>query len=229
MSTADYGIGLRPGDSHYRAYVGPPKDYDLIGGQSFSLLLAAGLRETHLLADLGCGSLRAGRLLIPYLRPGGYYGMEPNTWLVEAGIEQELGRSAVELKRPTFSSSDDFGLDEFGVEFDFVLAQSIFSHTMPDLLDRGFRGVAGALAPEGVLVATFVQGKVTETGTGWVYPECVDYTWADLQATLAAAGLTGFRIDWPHPRQRWFVAGHSASTSTALAIATSVRSSVRPV
>ena len=43
------------------------------------MLLAAGLRETHRIADLGCGLLRVGRLLIPYLLPGRYYGMEPNT------------------------------------------------------------------------------------------------------------------------------------------------------
>ena len=56
-----YGLGLRPGDPHPRAYVGPPQDYDLIGGIQFSLLLAAGLRETHRVVDVGCGSLNLAR------------------------------------------------------------------------------------------------------------------------------------------------------------------------
>lgn len=48
-----YGLGLKPGDSHHRAYVGPPKDYDLISALAVGLLFAAGLRETHKLLDVG--------------------------------------------------------------------------------------------------------------------------------------------------------------------------------
>ncbi len=112
-----YGLGLKSGDSHHRAYVGPPKDYDLIAALTVGLLFAAGLRETHKLLDMGCGSLRAGRLLIPYLRPGNYFGIEPNRWLVEEGIEKELGRDLIELKRPSFRYVSDFSTDGFGVRF----------------------------------------------------------------------------------------------------------------
>ena len=114
-----YGLGLRSGAAHYRAYVGPPADYDLIAGQTLGLLFAAGLRETHTLLDLGCGSLRAGRLLIPYLRPGHYYGIEPNRWLVDEGIARELGADLVARKRPTFRYVDDFSAGGFGTRFDW--------------------------------------------------------------------------------------------------------------
>ena len=63
----DLGLGLKPGDAHYRAYVGPPEDYDLIAAMTFNLLTTLGLRQHHSLLDVGCGSLRIGRLLIPYL------------------------------------------------------------------------------------------------------------------------------------------------------------------
>ena len=43
----DLGMGLRAGDSHYRAYVGPPERYDLVAAMSFNLL------TTH----SGCGSI----------------------------------------------------------------------------------------------------------------------------------------------------------------------------
>jgi len=36
---------LGAGDEHYRAYVGPPSQYDLIGASQFNLLCALGLRE----------------------------------------------------------------------------------------------------------------------------------------------------------------------------------------
>src|SRR3989440_10441889 len=100
------GVGLKPGDAHYRAYVGPPEDYDLIAAMAFNLLTTLGLRQHHSLLDIGCGSLRIGRLFIPYLNPGKYFGVEPNQWLVREGIRRELGGSLVEIKRPTFVISD---------------------------------------------------------------------------------------------------------------------------
>ena len=71
-----YGIAidLSPGDNHYRAYVGPPKDYDLVSAMVFNLLTCLGLRQHHRVLDIGCGSLRSGRLLIPYLNKGNYFG-----------------------------------------------------------------------------------------------------------------------------------------------------------
>src|SRR5438309_10445538 len=96
------GVGLKPGDAHYRAYVGPPEDYDLIAAIAFNLLTTQGLRQHHTLLDVGCGSLRIGRWLIPYLNRGKYLGFEPNEWLVEQGIKRELGEALLEIKRPTF-------------------------------------------------------------------------------------------------------------------------------
>ena len=102
----DLGLGLKPGDPQYRAYVGPPEDYDLVAAMTFNLLTTLGLRQHHSLLDIGCGSLRIGRLLIPYLNRGKYFGIEPNEWLVEEGIRRELGQSLVEIKRPTFFFTD---------------------------------------------------------------------------------------------------------------------------
>ena len=61
---------LGAGDSHYKAYVGPPKKYDLMGAMQFNLLTSFGLRDYHKLLDIGCGSLRSGKMLIPFFSPG---------------------------------------------------------------------------------------------------------------------------------------------------------------
>ena len=60
-----------PSDSlDYREYVGTSERYDIGGAIQFNLLTTLGLREHHRLLDVGCGSLRAGRLFIPYLLKG---------------------------------------------------------------------------------------------------------------------------------------------------------------
>jgi SAM-dependent methyltransferase len=192
------------GDPRYRSLVGPPLDYDLIAGLQFTLLFYAGLREDDKLLDVGCGSLRGGRLFIPYLNPGRYYGVEPNEWLVEEGINWELGEDILRVKRPTFSAIEDFSLGSLGVRFDFVLAQSILSHTYDDLAGRALSGMRESLADDGVLVATFVENDEPRSGSGWLYPDPVSYTWPEMQALGGQAGLSVRRLEWPHPRQTWF-------------------------
>src|SRR6266480_2687384 len=200
----DLGAGLKAGDPHYRAYVGPPEDYDLIAAMTFNLLTTLGLRQHHSLLDIGCGSLRIGRLLIPYLNQDKYFGVEPNDWLVEEGIERELGNDLVRIKRPTFFFTDSpETVVEAKVSFDFVLAQSIFSHSGLDLIRGWLSAVSRSLAQGGALVATFLPDQEDSKLTGWVYPECVNYQPETLERAAAEVNLRFEILDWKHPRQTW--------------------------
>ena len=200
----DLGLGLKPGDPHYRAYVGPPQDYDLIAAMTFNLLTTLGLRQHHSLLDVGCGSLRIGRLLIPYLNRGKYFGVEPAEWLVAEGINQELGEAVVQIKRPTFFFTDSPDMVvQAKVSFDFALAQSIFSHCGLDLISGWLSAISRSLADNGVLVATFLPGSEDSPQTGWVYPDCVNYLPATLERAAAEANLRFEILDWKHPRQTW--------------------------
>ncbi len=198
------GVGLKPGDAHYRAYVGPPEDYDLIAAMTFNLLTTLGLRQHHSLLDVGCGSLRIGRLLIPYLNRGKYFGVEPNEWLVKEGIRRELGEALLQIKRPTFFFSDSpETIAQAKVSFDFALAQSIFSHCGLDLIKNWLSAISNSLAGDGALVATFLPGEEDSPTKGWVYPECVNYRPATMRQAAAEAGLRFELLDWKHPRQTW--------------------------
>jgi SAM-dependent methyltransferase len=198
------GAGLKPGDPHYRAYVGPPEDYDLIAAMTFNLLTTLGLRQHHSLLDLGCGSLRIGRLLIPYLNRRKYFGVEPNEWLVKEGTKRELGDALVQIKRPTFFFSDSpETIAQAKTAFDFALAQSIFSHSGLDLIRNWLSAISRALAEDGALVATFLPGEEDSLRKGWVYPECVNYRPATLQRVAADLNLRFEILDWKHPRQTW--------------------------
>jgi SAM-dependent methyltransferase len=206
---------LVAGANHYIAYVGPPEQYDFMGATQFRLLTALGLREHHSLLDFGCGSLRAGRLLIPYLLPGRYYGLEPNRWLVDAGVDEQIGRSMLALKRPTFLYHSDFSATRFGVTFDYIVAQSIFSHSGREIIAKSLSEFRACLAPSGLVLATFVQphqlGETGEYGgTGWSYPGCVAYEGDTILGIARDAGLAGRLLPWFHPRQTWFALAHSA-------------------
>jgi SAM-dependent methyltransferase len=199
------GIGLQPGADHYRAYVGPPEDYDLIAAMVFNLLTCLGLRQQHRVLDIGCGSLRVGRLLIPYLNPGNYVGVEPNRWLVRDGIRNEVGRDQVRIKRPMFSyrpSLEDFRQH---LALDYAVAQSIFSHAGKDLVRHWLGQLAPHLKESGALLATFIPAAEDSEGEGWVYPGCVGYRGETLAALAAEFGYRFELVDWWHPRQAWAI------------------------
>ena len=213
--SSDAAKKLVPGADHYTAYVGPPEQYDFMGATQFRLLTTLGLREHNSLLDFGCGSLRAGRLFISYLLPGRYYGLEPNRWLVDAGIDAQIGRSMLELKRPTFLYHSDFSATRFGVTFDYILAQSIFSHSGREIIAKCFAEFKVCLAPKALVLATFAQPhQLNETGeykgSGWIYPGCVAYREETILALAQKAGLAGRILPWFHPRQTWFALAHSA-------------------
>ena len=99
---------LKPGDHDYMAYVGPPAQYDFMGATQFRLLCTLGLRAHHTLLDFGCGSLRAGRLIINYLDADKYFGIDPNKWLIEDCVVNQHGNDIIRIKKKRFDYNDDY-------------------------------------------------------------------------------------------------------------------------
>lgn len=212
--TVEEAAALQAGENHYRAYVGPPNRFDFMSATQFSLLFANGLRDHHRVLDFGAGSLRLGRLLIPYLRPNRYYAVEPNRWLVEDAIEHELGRDAVDLKQPVFSEQDDFSCAGLGATFDFIMAQSIVTHCGPDLFQTLMTSFASVLNDDGLVLFSYWNTPVElpkAPPNGWIYPGSVKYTEDQVEAFLAKAGLHGAPIPWYHPGASWYLASKSAA------------------
>jgi SAM-dependent methyltransferase len=199
----------------YRSYVGPVDQYDLIGAAQFALLYALGLRAHHRLLDIGCGSLRAGRMLIGYLEPGGYTGVDPNQWLIDEAIDHELGRDVLAVKQPTFDATDDFSLEHLG-QFDFVLAQGVATNTGPSLLPQLLTAIAHTVTPAGLAAATFIHPDTGDEealqvsiddhdAPAWRYPGCYSYTRSAITDAVATAELHGQAISWHHPRHQWWL------------------------
>jgi hypothetical protein len=67
-----------------------PEDWNHSGRMQRDYLISAGLQPSHVLLDIGCGPLRAGVQLIPYLDPRNYYGIDINKSSLNTGFDVEL-------------------------------------------------------------------------------------------------------------------------------------------
>lgn len=202
--------------------MGPGDQFDLMGASQFNLLTTLGLRDYHRVLDFGCGSLRLGRLLIPYLKKGGYAGLEPNRWLIDAAIAHEIGQDIIHIKQPNFFHNDDFQIDPAAGRFDFIMAQSIFSHIGTDLIEAALPPIAAALADDGLFLMTVLHPGQDGTdefhGRGWVYPGCVAHSPQTLSKLFQQAGFTDFRtLPWFHPRQTWYALAKNTDRLPVLA------------
>jgi SAM-dependent methyltransferase len=176
--------------------VGPAARWDTQAAFQFISLVSLGMRGHHRLCDVGCGSLRAGRLFIPYLGPGCYYGIEPETWLLDEGRELHVGRDLEAQRSPQFiAGRRDFPVAAFGVYFDYVLAQSILTHADQEQVQEFLGNAAQALAPGGCIVANWQESLsgCDFEGRGWQYPSCVPYTEAFMRRAGEEAGLKLWR------------------------------------
>jgi SAM-dependent methyltransferase len=211
---------MQAGDQHYKAFVGPPLKYDLLGALQFTLLSAAGLRANHKLCDIGCGSLRAGKLLIPYLNKGNYFGLEPNQWLIDEGVKEEIGEDLVRIKSPQFTNNLSFNLEPFASTFDYCIAQSIFSHSSLSQVSDCLSQVSKHLSKEGFFLATFIWGKSDYQGEEWVYPGCVTFKLSSIKKlAMEKHGLEMKTTDWPHPNGQNWVVFHFPNNDKAQEIA----------
>lgn len=210
---------LPAGSENYRAYVGPPAQYDFMGATQFRLLTALGLREEHRVVDFGCGSLRAGKLLIQYLLPDRYWGIEPNEWLWQMALAQEVGPDIAALKRPRFGGGTDFAMAGIPDGWaDVIVAQSVFSHAGASHVRRGLAAMARVLDRDGQILFTVLTSEAQnfarlQRGSefeGWKYPQCVTYLDEEIEAYCRAAGLFVQKLRWFHPRQSWFRATRRA-------------------
>jgi SAM-dependent methyltransferase len=207
---------LPAGSNHYRAYVGPPDRYDFMSASQFALMFALGLRDYHKVLDIGCGSLRLGRLLIPFLRPANYFGIDPNRWLIDDAVDRELGRSILEVKQPSFAHNDDFGCDIFDAtkKFEFVVAQSIITHCGGELAEKVARESARVLAKSGRFLFSVIEDpeeSAWPSASGWVYPNCVAFGAKRIEEMCARSGLTCRRLPWFHPGAVWYIAANKAT------------------
>lgn len=141
-----------------------------------------------------------------YLLPGRYFGIEPEEWLVEEGTKAQVGSDLVALKKPTFSNESGFQLSLFGESFDYLMAQSIFSHASRQQIRTCLKEARKVMKPTSIFAATFILGNDDYEGDDWVYPGCVKFTQETIVRMAEEQGLACVPTIWPHLYdQTWFV------------------------
>ena len=191
---------MKSGDKHYKAFVGRPEEYDIIGAHIFNTLINQGLRSNNTLLDIGCGSLRAGKYLICYLDKSKYTGIDPNGWLIDDAIKYEIGDMHI-VKDATLIKGDEI-IDS---KFDFILAHSIFTHADPEIIINWCKKVKSVLS--GKFLFTIRESEVNNYNEGWTYPNNTKYTFNFIKELFKTADLEIQRLNIPHPRgQTWVLA-----------------------
>jgi ubiquinone/menaquinone biosynthesis C-methylase UbiE len=118
-----------------------------------SLLMRAGLKPHHDFLDIGCGWLRLGSALLPYLEEGRYHGID-NTETNLAMGREFLKRLGVG-QQPILLHDEHFSFERFGKAFDFAMCHAVFTHLSHDQIEECFANLAPVMKPGGLGLFTF--------------------------------------------------------------------------
>ncbi len=205
---------LRRG-KHRRLIAG---NWKQMGQRQLDYMQGVGLEPQHLLLDVACGPLRAGIRFVDYLEPGNYYGIDINQSLLDVGYDKEMPDELREkLPRDHLRATQRFDVD-FGVEFDYAIAQSLFTHISLNDIRLCLARVAKVLKPGCSFYATFfeappdfpVDGVIDEglANNRARYGERNPFWyWAGDLEWAASFSPWEFRYigDWGHPRGQQMV------------------------
>ena len=189
----------------HRRYVGGI--WDGIGRLQFDFLVANGLLPNHYLLDIACGCLRGGVHFVPFLEPGHYLGIDKEEALIQAGIEEELTSAIYAEKRPQLIVSDALEFQRFGEAIDFALAQSLFTHLPPELIELCFQNLRVSIRESGTFFATFFEAPepVANSETPHDHGKFL-YTREQMEDFGTENGWKAAYIgDWEHPRNQKIV------------------------
>jgi len=174
--------------------------WEEMGQRQFDFLRAEGLLSHHRLLDIGCGTLRGGRHFIAYLEPGRYTGFDISQGAIQKA-KALVEREGLADKRPVLEVNETKDLkftDYQGKTFDFILAQSVFSHLMEEHIDEAFRHVANVMHLGSKFFFTFHIGDRFErrSNTDFQYP----MRFFEELACRYGFALTDRSADYDHPR-----------------------------
>ena len=168
---------------------GPIRKFEPVGRNQLSILLRSGLNLDSKVLDVGCGCLRAGYWLINFLKPGSYFGIEPNAEMLKAGQDYIVTQPVIEEKGARFDSNADFDFHVFDAQFDFVIARSIWTHASSIQIEKMLDEFVATTTDNGVFVTSYKP-------TRWWEKQYAGTEWVGKSDTSDEGGIVRYRFSW---------------------------------
>ena len=174
--------------------------WEEIGKLQFDFFIKKGLQLHHTLLDIGCGTLRGGRHFIRYLNTKKYFGFDISDKAIAFG-KMLVEKEGLIEKKPVlfFSQNKDLKFTEFqNLTFDFLLAQSVFTHLLPENIKECFQNVGRIMHSDTIFFFTFNEAKsYKQTGLkDFRYP----FSFFESLAENNHFNLCSHVDDYPHPK-----------------------------
>lgn len=101
--------------------------FHMFADWQFDILQQHGLQPQHEFLDIGCGFMRLGMKLVPYLDNERYCGVDPIRGYLD--LADRYMQEVVQCDRQyELMATDDCAFHRFGRKFDFAMAHSVFTH-----------------------------------------------------------------------------------------------------
>jgi cyclopropane fatty-acyl-phospholipid synthase-like methyltransferase len=155
-------------------------------------LIEKGLRPDDVLVDYGCGTLRVGALLIDYLAPDRYIGLDIDQRLLSLGLDM-LPAGVANGKRPTLRVISPEAIADLAPRKpDWIFSNGVVQHVSPAELDAYFANIS-ALATRTTTICVKIS-KLTERSAR-KSPNTWTHSLVEVQAAAKGAGLAEQRFN----------------------------------
>ncbi|MDG2130136.1 MAG: class I SAM-dependent methyltransferase [Fuerstiella sp.] len=169
------------------------------------VLQSHGLQQHHNFLDIGCGFMRLGMQLVPYLDDDRYCGVDPVRGYLD--LADRYMKEVVQCdKRYELLASGDCDFGRFGRKFDFAMAHSVFTHMAFDQIQHCFVQLKRVMSPGGQFLFTVCLGDEREND--FIYVDNIPMTHSRHRDTSFYETLAlrlGFRFELlgreQHPTQ----------------------------
>lgn len=173
--------------------IGREDEWESHGNLQRDFLIEQGLKPYHWFLDLGCGTGRLARKIVPYLDERHYTGVD----ISEEALAHASQLSAEEgwsEWSPEFIQIDGH-LDRITRRFDMIWAHSVFTHLPQEQIEVIIGSLNRILSEQGKFLFTYKRGSEPErTGLKqW------RYSWAFFEIMAERHGLkaTSSEMVWP--------------------------------
>jgi 2-polyprenyl-3-methyl-5-hydroxy-6-metoxy-1,4-benzoquinol methylase len=185
----------------YQAAIGGGDNWDEHGTLQRDFLISQGLKPEHKLLDIGCGTGRLARKVVPYLGRQRYLGVDISQAAIDAAC-QVLVDEGLSEHCPAFWRGDI--PKDHRAPFDYLWSFSVFIHLPQSIMESVMKRAAGVMHPGSKFYWAYVpEPKSYRSGVKQFRHTLKDYQRAAASAGLSFADVPDWIVKAGHVQGRW--------------------------